>query len=212
MQGIELRAYDIEVRVDGEGDKTPKIVGHAAAFDKLSNDLYGFREKIARGCFAKTIGKDDIRALWNHDPSYVLGRNKSGTLRLAEDDKGLAIEIDPPDTQWARDLMVSIKRGDVNQMSFAFRTISDKWEDMDKKTAIRTLLEVDLRDVSVVTYPAYPQTDVKVRSAQEVFESYVAQRDQEGAPPAAGIDPNSAQVQAQLEAVRVELELLENEI
>jgi len=163
----EVRTFtldDIEVR--SEGDK-PKIKGHAAVFDKLSEDLGGFREKIAPGAFTKTIKKSDIRALYNHDPNYVLGRNTAGTLVLEEDEKGLAIEIDPPDTSFARDLMVSIGRRDVTQMSFAFKTIKDSWENQDKKESIRTLEEVDLFDVSPVAYPAYPQTDVKVRSFLE---------------------------------------------
>jgi len=163
----EIRTFtldDIEVR--SEDDK-PKIKGHAAVFDKLSEDLGGFREKIAPGAFAKTIKKSDIRALFNHDPNYVLGRNTAGTLILEEDEKGLAIEIDPPDTSFARDLMVSIGRRDITQMSFAFKTIKDSWENQDKKESIRTLEEVDLFDVSPVAYPAYPQTDVKVRSFLE---------------------------------------------
>ena len=163
----EVRTFtldDIEVR--SEDDK-PKIKGHAAVFDKLSEDLGGFREKIAPGAFAKTIKKSDIRALFNHDPNYVLGRNTAGTLILEEDEKGLAIEIDPPDTSFARDLMVSIGRRDITQMSFAFKTIKDSWENQDKKESIRTLEEVDLFDVSPVAYPAYPQTDVKVRSILE---------------------------------------------
>jgi len=163
----EVRTFtldDIEVR--SEDDK-PKIKGHAAVFDKLSEDLGGFREKIVSGAFAKTIKKSDIRALFNHDPNYVLGRNKAGTLTLEEDERGLAIEIDPPDTSYARDLMVSIERGDITQMSFAFKTIKDSWENQDKKESVRTLEEVDLFDVSPVTYPAYPQTDVKVRSLFE---------------------------------------------
>jgi hypothetical protein len=91
----------------------------------------------------------------------VLGRNKSGTLRLAEDDKGLAIELDPPDTQWARDLMTSMKRGDINQMSFGFETVLDEW---NEKLTERTLIELKLFDVSVVTFPAYRQTSAVVRS------------------------------------------------
>jgi len=163
----EVRTFtldDIEVR--SEDDK-PKIKGHAAVFDRLSEDLGGFREKIAPGAFAKTIKKSDIRALFNHDPNYVLGRNTAGTLILEEDERGLAIEIDPPDTSFAKDLMVSIGRRDITQMSFAFKTIKDSWENQDKKESIRTLEEVDLFDVSPVAYPAYPQTDVKVRSFLE---------------------------------------------
>ncbi len=144
-------------------DKKPKIIGHAAMFDQLSEPLFDFREKVASGAFAKSIKKDDIRALFNHDANYVLGRNKAKTLRLKEDEQGLAIEIDPPDTQWARDLQESIRRGDISQMSFGFMVTKDSWEHNKGKENIRTLEEVKLFDVSPVTFPAYPQTTVAVR-------------------------------------------------
>lgn len=155
----ELRA----IASDGGGQK---IAGHAAKFDQLSEDLGGFRERIAPGAFAKTIQSADVRALWNHDANIVLGRNKSGTLRLSEDSAGLYYECDAPDTQLVRDMVLApIARGDVNQCSFGFFTISDKWAKVDGEW-VRTLLEVELFDVSPVTYPAYPQTDVAVRSLQ----------------------------------------------
>ena len=163
---IERRFFpmdDLELRVEDRGGR-PKIRGYAAMFDKLSLPLAGMREKIARGAFAKTIEEDDIRALWNHDSNFVLGRNRSGTLKLTEDDRGLFVEIDPPEAQWAKDLMESIKRGDVSQMSFGFIAQKDDWLREDGKDAIRTLLEVKLFDVSPVTFPAYPQTSVKVRA------------------------------------------------
>lgn len=158
-----------ELRLVGEG-AVPKMAGHAAKFDMLSEDLGGFRERIAPGTFAKTIQSADIRALFNHDANLVLGRNKAGTLRLSEDTAGLAFEIDPPDTQFARDLGVSMKRGDVNQMSFGFSTTQDKWAKIDGEW-IRTLLEVELFDISPVTYPAYPQTEVAVRALKAVQTS-----------------------------------------
>lgn len=159
---IERRAFQIdEVRVDG-ADGKPRLVGHAAVFDSLSDDLGGFREKIAPGAFSKSLG-GDVRALFNHDPNIVLGRTRSKTLRLSEDSRGLAIEIEPPDTASARGVLESIRRGDVSEMSFAFRTISDTWEETDDGQ-IRTLNEVELFDVSPVTFPAYPQTDIAARS------------------------------------------------
>lgn len=167
--GLERRAYQpVELRVSDEGD-APKIVGHAAVFDELSEPIgftFPFRERIQRGAFRQSIGEDDVRALWNHNPDWVLGRNRAGTLRMREDDKGLAVEIDPPDTQWARDLLTSIRRGDVNQMSFGFQVIDDDWA-TENGESIRTLKKVRLFDVSVVTYPAYPQTDAAVRSSIE---------------------------------------------
>lgn len=163
----EQRVFAVqELRVLRAEGAPPRIAGHAAVFNTLSEDLWGFREQIAPGAFAKSLGKDDIRALWNHDPNIVLGRNRSGTLSLAEDERGLAIEIVTPDTQLVRDMVLSpIERGDVSQMSFGFRTISDEWR-MQDGMPLRTLLEVDLFDVSPVTFPAYPDTDVAVRSLE----------------------------------------------
>ena len=155
-----------ELRVDGKKEK--RIVGYAAVFDALSDVIFGFREKIDRGAFSDSIHQDDIRALFNHDPNYVLARNKSGTLVLNEDDHGLYFEITPPDTQWAKDLMTSIKRGDVSQNSFGF-SISDKGEQWDPKQKVRTLTKVKLYDISPVTYPAYPQTEAYVRAKGNLY-------------------------------------------
>ena len=161
---IERRAFAmVELRVEGADDGPKRVVGHAAVFDSLSEDLGGFRERVARGAFAATIATDDIRALFNHDPNQVLGRNRAGTLKLAEDETGLAIAITPPDTQVGRDLLVSIERGDVSQMSFGFQTLSDEWV-MEAGDEVRTLKAVRLFDVSPVTFPAYPQTDVALRA------------------------------------------------
>lgn len=166
-EAIERRAYEADLQVD-----LPKIIGHAAVFNARSEVLMEFSdgrlvEEIAPGAFRKTIQEADIRALINHDPNLVLGRNKAGTLRLYEDEHGLAVEITPPDTQAARDLLVLLERGDVSQMSFAFAPIKQTWsEERDEKsgitTYVRRLQEVRLYDVSVVTYPAYPQTDASV--------------------------------------------------
>lgn len=166
---IERRAFKVS-ELRAIGDENPKIDGYAAVFNQLSEDLGGFREQIAPGAFTNTIKRADVRALWNHDPNYPLGRSKSGTLSLEEDETGLLFAIDPPDTQYARDLIVSMKRGDVDQMSFGFRTLKDHWEQSGDKV-IRTLIEVELFDVSPVTYPAYPQTSANVRSAFESFTS-----------------------------------------
>ena len=163
MLDVERRTliHGLEVRADGDDDETRKIVGHAAVFDKLSENLGGFREKIAPGTFAEAIKNDDVRALFNHDPSIVLGRNKAGTLRMSEDKVGLRVEIDPPDTAFARDLLESIDRGDISQMSFGFRALDEDFERLDGEI-IRTLKRVSLFDVSPVTFPAFPDTDVSV--------------------------------------------------
>ncbi len=150
-----------------DGGAGPKISGHAAVFNSLSEDLWGFREKIAPGAFKDALAKSDIRALLNHDPNYVLGRTKNGTLRAWEDEAGLAVEIDPPPTRWAGDLLVSIDRGDISQMSFAFRVGEEEWGDVDGVKE-RTIVSFDeIFDVSAVTYPAYPETDVSLRAGLE---------------------------------------------
>lgn len=168
-----LQNVKFETRADGEGAEKPVIIGHAAVFDQLSEDLGGFREKIAPGAFAEAINRDDVRALFNHDPNFVLGRNKAGTLRMTEDAVGLRVEIDPPDTQIARDLMVSLKRGDISQMSFGFIVEAQAWEEGEDGKVTRTIKKAGLFDVSPVTYPAYPQTDVAVRSLEEFKNSKV---------------------------------------
>jgi hypothetical protein len=159
---IERRWFQSpNLRLDGKGaesEKDIKIRGHAAIFNELSVDLGGFREKIDPGAFAKSILEDDVRALWNHNADMVLGRNKSGTLKLTEDERGLAIEIDPPDTQLGRDVMCLMQRGDVTQMSFGF-TVPDggeRWE-MIGGVAIRTLTAVNLFETPPVV-PALPSS------------------------------------------------------
>ncbi|MCK9994065.1 MAG: uncharacterized protein Dbin4_02585 [Alphaproteobacteria bacterium] len=155
---------DLELRAAGD-DAPPVIFGYAAVFNQLSEDLGGFRERIAPGAFTKALG-DDVRALFNHDPNIVLGRTRAKTLRISEDQKGLAIEIDPPDTPAAASLIESLRRGDISQMSFGFQTVEDQWDLIDG-AMIRTLLDVRLFDVSPVTYPAYPQTEAALRSLDE---------------------------------------------
>ena len=159
-----LRVSDIELRAaGGDGEGMPTIIGYAAVFDKLSEDLGGWWEKIAPGAFANSIKVDDIRALVDHNSSMILGRNKAETLSLKEDDRGLFVEIIPPDTQVGRDIITSIDRGDVDSMSFSFKTINDGWEVIDEKD-VRTLKEVKLFDTSPVTFPAYLDTEVGLRN------------------------------------------------
>ena len=176
---LERRTITLkELRVvDSLSDEStePAIDGYASVFDSWSEELGGnqpFRERVVKGAFEETIQNDDIRALFNHDPNYVLGRNKAGTLTLEEDDKGLHVRITPPDTQWAKDLLVSIKRGDITQMSFGFTVILDRWNYEDN-TDVRELLKVKLYDVSPVTFPAYTQTECGIRSAYDNHQKEV---------------------------------------
>ena len=160
MPEKETRTVQCEIRMAEDSENT--LIGYAAKYNVWSSPLIGFRERIADGAFDRAIEeKQDVRALWNHDSNFILGRTKSGTLKLETDDIGLKVRISPPDTTWAKDLMSSIKRGDVNQMSFGFTVRDDKWwQEENTGEPLRELRDVDLFDVSPVTYPAYEQTEV----------------------------------------------------
>lgn len=165
---METRTFKAELRAENE-TKTPVMVGYAAMFNKQSENLGGFREVIAPGAFDAVLN-DDVRALQNHDSNLVLGRSKSGTLRMTQDGNGLNVEIDPPDTQYCRDLLTCMKRGDVDQMSFSFDVEQDgqTWAEQPDGTYLRTITRFSrLYDVSVVTRPAYPDTSVAVRSLEQ---------------------------------------------
>ncbi len=169
MEDIERRAAGdgLTLEYRGEGDtKTPVLRGHAAVFDSLSQDLGGFREQIKPGAFAQAVKEDDVRLLLNHQ-GLPLARTASRTLALVEDKRGLAItaELDPDDPD-VRGLLPKLARGDLNQMSFSFRVRpgGSQWAEDGEGRTIRTLTDVRLFDVSVVTYPAYLATDVALRS------------------------------------------------
>jgi HK97 family phage prohead protease len=158
---IERRTYtvrDVEARADGEG---MRLSGYAAVFNDSSVPL-PFKESIAPGAFRKTLSETpDVRLLINHE-GLPLARTKNGTLKLEEDERGLRFDADLADTQEGRDIYELVKRGDVDQMSFAFRVIRQKWND-DRSRRVLTEVSLSDGDVSVVTYPAYPTTTVEAR-------------------------------------------------
>jgi HK97 family phage prohead protease len=159
---IERRTFTIKnVEARQAEDGTMRLSGYAAVFNNDSVPL-PFIERIAPGAFRKTLTETpDVRLLINHE-GLPLARTKNGTLRLKEDETGLYMDADLPNTQAARDLYTLVERGDVDQMSFAFRVIRQKWNEGRTE---RTLTELSLADgdVSVVTYPAYPTTTVEAR-------------------------------------------------
>jgi HK97 family phage prohead protease len=162
----ERRVIQCELRLEERADRPPMLVGYAAVFGKRSVDLGGFTEEVAPGAFAKSIRSDDVVAAVNHDSSLILGRTSAKTLALSEDENGLRMEIDLPDTSVGRDIAVTVKRGDMKGASFKFRTISDDWKMLDGNPH-RTLIEAKLYDVGPVTFPAYPDTSLAMRSLQE---------------------------------------------
>ncbi len=173
MSEIERRVFSMDqLMVERRVETAPRIVGHASVFGQEADIGGWFREKVAAGAFRRALAEDDVRALFNHDPNIVLGRNRAGTLKLTEDEVGLAYDISPPDTLAARDLLTSIERGDVSQSSFGFRVLREEWDDRSDPP-LRTILEVELFDVSPVTFPAYPTTDVAVRSLEAWRKDHV---------------------------------------
>ena len=164
---VERAFYIIpEIRAISDGSEM-RVRGHAAVFNQKSEEIFGLkgmREVVMRGAFEKSIKRDDIFALWNHNPEKVLGRNKSGTLSLKEDETGLLTDTIFPNTEGARSAFELIKRGDVSHMSFGFiPTVKPTWR-TEGEEEIRELLEVKLYDISPVTFPAYKQTDLSVRA------------------------------------------------
>lgn len=165
IDGLEVRALE---------DGAPLIAGYAVVFNSLSEvmvDARGrkFRERIAPGTFDRVLaGAPDVRALWNHNTDLPLGRTRNNTLRVVKDARGLGIELQPPATSWGQDAVTSIRRGDVSGMSFAFAVngqAGDVWEKGGADgIALRTIVDADLYEVSPVTFPAYPATQVMVRS------------------------------------------------
>lgn len=151
---LERRAF-AEIRASGR-----RLEGYAATFGSTAQ-IGSIEETIAPGAFLRSLG-GDVLALLDHDPTRVLGRTRSGTLRLAEDGRGLAFSLDLPDTQAGRDVLELAQRNDLGGMSFGFVVPSggDSWQGER-----RTLRSVDLREISVVSaHPAYPDTSLALRS------------------------------------------------
>lgn len=156
---------------DEEGENR-HISGYAAVYDSLSEDLGGFYEVIEQGAFDEVMrDKPDVRALSQHDTMQILGRTTAGTLTLDADKRGLKMDVSLPDTTYARDLFESVRRGDISGASFGFRVGFDDyifdWDADDLDGPVRRIHTIrELIEVSIVTFPAYPDTEVsaEVRS------------------------------------------------
>ena len=148
------------------GNKGKTAKGYAALFNTRAEIGGQFVEVIAPGAFRDAISGADVRALIDHDSGRVIGRTKAGTLRLEEDDRGLSVEIDLPDTTDGRDLAVQLERGDISGMSFGFRVTHDEWDETGDMP-VRTIRAVELFEVSAVAFPAYGDTSIALRSLEE---------------------------------------------
>ena len=171
---IEIRTFSgdqpIEMRADEEDAKKNVIEGYAALFESETELWPGHSEKIARGAFDEVLAaKPDCRCLYNHDMNFILGRTLiSATLKLEKNDTGLRYICELPATANGEMVAEAIRRGDVNQSSFSFRAGKTSWDERDDDEYMRTIERVDeLYDVGPVTMPAYKDTSVALRSAQE---------------------------------------------
>lgn len=150
---------DFEIRQEGDG---MTFVGYAARFNSPSEDLGGFIETIEPGAFRKTLrNRSDVKLLVNHDSGRVLASTRSGTMKLYEDERGLKVEASLPNTTDGRDMAELLRRGDLGKMSFGFSVIKDSW---NNEMTQRTLKSVRLFEVSIVSFPAYQETEAMVRS------------------------------------------------
>lgn len=161
----ELQVFGVELRSEIKKGRT--LAGHASVFNQGA-ELPGHIERIADTAFKRSLDDPatDVRALFNHNPDYLLGRQSSGTLRLGTDSQGLEFEVDLPNTQWGRDVQELAERGDLTGASFGFIPDEDEWATVDGRrvrthTSVRALV-----DVSPVTFPAYGGAAVAMRSMQ----------------------------------------------
>lgn len=167
----ETRTFDItnlKTR-DGTTEEESNVAeGYAAVFNSPTVICDWFTETISPGAFARAISENgDIRALFNHNWDHVLGRTKNGTLRLEEDERGLKFEVELPNTSVARDLTESMKRGDINQCSFGFIPVEETWN-YDVEPPLRTIQEVELFEISIVSIPAYDDTEASLMRSKEI--------------------------------------------
>jgi hypothetical protein len=187
-----------------------KLSGYAAVFNSETNirTMFGsFREVIRPGAFTRALleGQDVVAWYQHGDGSPLpLGRTKAGTLRLSQDNRGLAFDLDLPDTSAAKDLAVSIGRGDVREMSFAFEPAEEGGERWTNgEPSLRELLDLNVFDVSPVVFPAYPSTSVGLRSEADVYREHL-ELDQRAGSQAESSDATS---EAGLEAARLAIEI-----
>lgn len=162
MDNLERRFTTGEIRATATGRW---IQGYAIVFNALSEDLGGFRERIHPDAVKRSLG-EELRAYYNHNTDNIIGYTgaRPPTLRASVDSRGLAVDIDVPRTSFGSDMLESIGRGDVQGMSFGFRTLADDWDHRRGAEPIRTILDMRVFEVSVVSHPAYPDTSVALRA------------------------------------------------
>ncbi|MCP9267635.1 HK97 family phage prohead protease [Xenorhabdus sp. XENO-1] len=154
---------DFEIRTAALAANDKKLTGYVVKWNSRSQVLWDeFVEQFAPNAFSASLAAGtDVRALYEHDYTNLLGRTTSGTLQLSEDATGLRFELTPPDTQLGRDVLTLVERGDISGASFGFRAIKDQW-DTGQEPYIRTVLEAELREITITSLPAYPDSGVEI--------------------------------------------------
>lgn len=157
-KAVELRASQTEGGM-------PTLAGYPILYNQQSDLLWGFfRETIASDAAKESIERDDIRALWNHDTQHVFGRTSAGTLTTRNDARGAYMECTPADNYFNRYKVSQVERGDVSGYSFGFIPTEDEWTEKSNGEYHVTILKMDVMEYSPVTFPAYPQTRIDLRS------------------------------------------------
>lgn len=171
----EIRSFSHKMGIETRDDGSESLVGYAAVFNSSSVEMGWFEkftESIVPGAFSRSLKENsDVRALLDHDTGMIIARTKNGTLTLEEDEVGLKVRITPVPTEDGKKAIEWVRSGLVDAMSFGFEVVNDKWGVRDGKQH-RELLDVNLFEVSIVAFPAYPATSIGVRSAQTVWESH----------------------------------------
>jgi hypothetical protein len=166
-----LRAKEIRVAKAEDGSRT---LSGIVTYNTPSVDLGGFTEILAPGCFSDSI-TGDVLMLRDHDTTLLMGRTKSGTLKLADTADGLQFDCLLPNTTSGNDLAESVNRGDLDGCSFGFITLDDSWAASDTET-VRTITKAELLEVSPCSWAAYPANSVSLRSCPAELRSAIAQR------------------------------------
>jgi len=164
----ERRAMAIggELRMAQSADGIGMAAGYAVLWNNRTDIGGWWTEQFAVGCFTDSLTKRDVVALHSHDDARPVGRRSRGTLRLTEDQRGLAFENDLPDTSDGRDLKVQLERGDIEGMSFRFIARREEWDET-VEPPVRTIHEADLIEITYTAFPAYPDTEAGMRSLEQ---------------------------------------------
>jgi HK97 family phage prohead protease len=166
---IRTNSVDFEVRAEGDG---MSFTGYASVFNSPSEDLGGFIEYVAPGAFKRSLqSRNEVKLLWNHDSGEPLASLRGGTMQLVEDNRGLKVTAQLPNTTRGRDIAELLRTKVIDSMSFGFNVIKDSWSSNGQT---RTLESVRLFEVSIVSFPAYEATTAQVRSAQTINPDQLA--------------------------------------